>query len=113
MDKSIEQLVNPKSQKVSNESKEKISNFKEKVQEVVDKKLNLSKMDTKDEEWSDVKKELTEEMKALKKKMNRNMLEEFIDKLKLENFLLGFQTDSNTRIEYGIIIIFFYVEWFG
>lgn len=94
---------------IPNGDKQKLDQFKSSLQENLKKQTEKgSQVDSdsgetakKDETKPKNLKNVSKEFENLKKDFTNTIFENFIYKVKDQNFLFGFQLDSKTRLDYG------------
>ena len=67
-----------------------------------DKKEQLEKGKETFKEGIQKKDQISKEFKKLKNDFKKSIYKNFIDQVKQNNFVFGFQLDSKTRLDYGI-----------
>ena len=67
-----------------------------------DKKKQLEKGKETSKEGIQKKDQISKEFKKLKNDFKKSIYKNFIDQVKQNNFVFGFQLDSKTRLDYGI-----------
>ena len=93
---------------VSLENIQKLNKFNSLIKDKFVKKDDIMVVSQNDKQKKEdsktqkaVKKEISKDFDKIKKDFKKTIFKNFIDKVKKNNFIFGFQLDSKTRLDYG------------